>query len=154
MKYKFICKGYGAGNFAPGIEGIGTTSYISAHNQILAHARAYRLYKSKYSDSQGGTIGITLNIHWAEPQDPRNPEHVDASERVVQFALGWFAQPILIDGKYPQVMRDQIDRKSQEQGFQESRLPTFTDDQKILVANSSGNCNKKFKRNMNFSIKR
>lgn len=74
--------GYGAGNFAPGIEGIGTTSYISAHNQILAHARAYRLYKSKYSDSQGGTIGITLNIHWAEPQDPRNPEHLDASERV------------------------------------------------------------------------
>ena len=65
-----------------------------------------------------------------------------ASERVVQFALGWFAQPILVDGEYPQVMRDKIDRKSQEQGFSESRLPVFTDEQKILVANSSGSSNK------------
>ena len=39
-------------------------------------------------------------------------------------------------------MRDKIDRKSQEQGFSESRLPVFTDEQKILVANSSGSSNK------------
>ena len=68
--------GYGTGTFAPGVSGIGTTSYISAHNQILGHARAYRRYYEMYAESQGGKIGITLNIHWAEPQDPTNPEHL------------------------------------------------------------------------------
>ena len=61
---------------APGIVGIGTTSYISAHNQILAHARAYRLYQEKYLSSQGGQVGVTLNIHWAEPEDPQDPTHL------------------------------------------------------------------------------
>ena len=70
--------GYGEGNMAPGVVGIGTTSYISAHNQILAHARAYRLYQQKYL-SQGGKVGITLNIHWAEPEDPSNPTHLGGS---------------------------------------------------------------------------
>ena len=58
------------------MSGIGTTSYISAHNQILAHARAYRLYYNSYSEIQAGKVGISLNIHWAEPQDPTNPEHM------------------------------------------------------------------------------
>ena len=35
-------KGYGSGHNAPGKKGIGTYSYISAHNQIRAHAAAYR----------------------------------------------------------------------------------------------------------------
>ena len=35
-------QGYGGGTMAPGIIGPGTTAYIAAHNQIRAHARAYR----------------------------------------------------------------------------------------------------------------
>ena len=35
-------QGYGSGRNAPGKKGIGTYSYISAHNQIRAHAYAYR----------------------------------------------------------------------------------------------------------------
>ena len=72
----FTYEGYGKGTFAPGVEGIGTTSYISAHNQILAHARAYRLYQTKYAQTQGGKVGITLNIHWAEPENPNNVDHL------------------------------------------------------------------------------
>merc|ERR1711874_228056 len=128
---------YGEGNMAPGIVGIGTTSYISAHNQILAHARAYRLYQEKYRASQGGQVGITLNIHWAEPENPEDPTHREASDRVIQFALGWFAQPILLTGDYPAVMREKIDAKSEAQGYPESRLPTFTAEQQAMVANSS-----------------
>ena len=30
---------------APGIVGPGTTAYIAAHNQIRAHAKAYRAYE-------------------------------------------------------------------------------------------------------------
>ena len=56
----------------------------------------------------------------------------------MQFALGWFANPILIDGKYPAIMREKIDSKSSAQGFSESRLPMFSPDQSQMVANSSG----------------
>ena len=129
--------GYGEGTFAPGVKGIGTNSYITAHHQILAHAKVYRQYYSKYADTQGGKVGISLNIHWAEPQDPKNPEHILASNRVVQFALGWFAQPIFLDGSYPSIMREKVDSKSMAQGFNESRLPSFTEDEAIMVANSS-----------------
>ena len=69
---------------APGIVGIGTTSYISAHNQILAHARAYRLYQEKYLSSQGGQVGITLDsAGWAEPQNPDDPTHLGRAEAEV-----------------------------------------------------------------------
>ena len=130
-------QGYGDGSMAPGIEGMGTTSYISAHNQIRAHARAYRLYKDKFAEGQGGRIGITLNIHWAEPEDPEDPTHVEASETIIQFALGWFAQPILVDGKYPAVMREKVDAKSEAQGFPTSRLPEFTAEEEQMIKNSS-----------------
>ena len=79
----------------------------------------------------------SLNIHWAEPLEPTNPDHLLASETVVQFALGWFAQPIFVDGTYPSVMRMKIDEKSQAQGFNESRLPSFTPEETIMVAQSS-----------------
>ena len=76
----FSVAGYGVGLMAPGIVGIGTNSYISAHNQILAHARAYRLYQEKYRASQGGQVGITLSIHWAEPEDPEDPTHLGRAQ--------------------------------------------------------------------------
>ena len=40
--------GYGDGVFPPGITGSGTNSYTVSHNLILAHAMAYRMYKSEF----------------------------------------------------------------------------------------------------------
>ena len=123
--------GYGTGTFAPGISGIGTSTYIVAHNQIRAHAYAYRVYNEEFRPTQNGTcdriiehvhmiksellkmiyegeVGITLNTKWAEPENPEDPEYVAAAERVLQFGLGWFAHPIFINGDYPQVMKDKV----------------------------------------------
>jgi len=130
-------QGYGDGSMAPGVLGIGTTAYVSAHNQILAHARAYRAYQRDFSQLQGGRVGITLNIHWAEPEDPNDPTHVEASETVMQFSLGWFAKPVLVDGRYPEVMRTKVGAKSEAQGFPESRLPEFTPEEEMMVSKSS-----------------
>ena len=47
-------KGYGGGTMAPGIIGLGTTTYVAAHNQIRAHARAYRVYHEEFAPSQNG----------------------------------------------------------------------------------------------------
>ena len=46
--------GYGVGAKAPGVIGSGTKDYIAGHNQLRAHARAYRLYESKYKPTQNG----------------------------------------------------------------------------------------------------
>ena len=59
----------------------------------------------------------------------------------MEFALGWFANPIFVNGQYPDIMREQVDRKSEQQGFPVSRLPVFTEDQANMVANSSASSN-------------
>ena len=128
---------YGTGINAPGVQGIGTITYVVAHNQILAHAKAYRVYETEFAASQGGQVGITINYGWAEPVDPNNQTHLDASERSLQFEAGWFAHPILVDGHYPPIMRSQIDAKSAAQGYNPSRLPTFTTQEAALVLNTS-----------------
>ena len=77
-------------------------------NQIRAHAKAYRLYQRQFAETQNGKVGITLNIDWAEPVNPKDGNHLEASDRAIQFHLGWFAHPIFINGAYPDVMREKV----------------------------------------------
>jgi len=135
--YMVARDGYGTGYHAPGVQGLGTNTYIAAHNLILAHSKAYRLYQELFAAGQGGKVGITLNFHWAEPEDPSNAECREAAETYKQFYVGWFGHPILKDGKYPEVMRQKVDAKSEAQGFENSRLPTFTAEEEQIVAGSS-----------------
>ena len=100
--------GYGDGTYAPGVQGIGDSVYVAAHNQIRAHAKAYRVYEKEFAALQNGQVGITLNIFWAEPADPHDPSHVGASDTFIQFELGWFAHPIFVNGSYPDVMREKV----------------------------------------------
>ena len=55
-----------------------------------------------------GMVGIALNYGWNEPRDPLDPADVEASERDMQFGVGWFAHPIFKDGTYPPVMREKV----------------------------------------------
>ena len=75
-----------------------------------------RLYRSEFAPTQNGECGITLNVNWAEPRDINNPMDVTAATTHLQFNLGWYAHPILKDGKYPPIMRAKIDDKSAKQG--------------------------------------
>lgn len=120
-----VCmQGYAYGVMAPGIREPAEAPYKCAHTILKSHARAYRIYEAEYKASQGGKVGITLDSGWYEPADPENPAHVEAAERAVQFKHGWFGSPVFF-GKYPDVMRELVDRKSQEEGRNSSRLPSF-----------------------------
>ncbi|XP_023324744.1 lactase-phlorizin hydrolase [Eurytemora carolleeae] len=130
-------QGHGTGTMAPGFKGIGDLTYIAAHNQIRAHARAYRLYQAEFAASQGGKVGITLNTNWGEPEEPNNPAHQEASDTFMQFNFGWYGHAIFKDGKYPEVMRRNIDRNSQLQGLNISRLPEFTPEESAMIAGST-----------------
>ena len=48
-----------------------------------------------------------MNISWAEPED-NSTTNAAAAERSLQFAGGWFANPIWVNGDYPQVMIDLV----------------------------------------------
>ena len=70
--------GYGNGVHAPGRRtDAGREPYLAAHHTLLAHARAYKLYKAKFGNRP---IGITLNAEWREPasEDPRDADAMNA----------------------------------------------------------------------------
>ncbi|OXA60944.1 Lactase-phlorizin hydrolase [Folsomia candida] len=98
--------------------------YICAHNVIKSHARAFRIYDEEFRPSQNGQMGITLNCDWSEPKNQSDPEHMLAMDRSVNFRYGWWANPLL-RGEYPAIMRELVDAKSEAEGRNSSRLPTF-----------------------------
>lgn len=77
-----------------------------------------------------GSFGLALNVDWREPEDEFSPSDWEASERAMQFQLGWFADPIFGDGDYPHVMRERICNRSLPQGLQQCRLPSFSEEEK------------------------
>ncbi|KAJ0967552.1 hypothetical protein J5N97_024469 [Dioscorea zingiberensis] len=97
--------------------------YIAAHNMILSHATALSIYKKNYQVEQGGVIGIVLYTKWYEPFRNITADHL-AAQRALTFGLAWFLDPIIL-GDYPPDMRR----------FFSTRLPTFTDQEKIMLQN-------------------
>ena len=125
--------GHETAQMAPGIADPGVMAYIVGHTIIKAHAQAWHNYDDNFRSIQQGRCGITLNSDFFIPHDSDNPEHVEAAETSQQFMLGWFASSIYKNGHYPDVLREKIDSKSSDQGFAQSRLPTFTDDEATYI---------------------
>ena len=121
--------GHETGEMAPGFTEQGTLSYIVSHTMIKSHARAWHNYRKNFKVRQGGQCGITLNCDFFTPFNPDDPTDVEAAQTSLQFMMGWFASPVYKTGHYPDVMREKIDSKSVLQGLNESRLPTFTEEE-------------------------
>ncbi|XP_027912093.1 beta-glucosidase 13-like [Vigna unguiculata] len=102
----------------------GTEPYLVTHHQLLAHAAAVNVYKTKYERIQNGSIGITLNFIWCEPLSENKLDR-QATERVIDFMFGWFMDP-LTRGDYPKNMHLLV----------KSRLPKFTKEHSKLLINS------------------
>ncbi|KAL9298306.1 hypothetical protein ACSQ67_024202 [Phaseolus vulgaris] len=101
-----------------------TEPYIVSHNQLLAHAAAVNVYKTKYQVSQKGVIGISLSCHWIVPLYDTESDQF-AAERALDFMFGWFMEPLTI-GEYPKSMQSLVG----------SRLPKFSADEIKLVRGS------------------
>jgi beta-glucosidase len=81
--------GHCIGIFAPGRnEKPLIEPYLVSHHQVLAHATAVSIYRSKYKESQGGQIGLSVDCEWAEPNSEK-PEDKVAADRRIDFQLGW-----------------------------------------------------------------
>ncbi|GLT48457.1 hypothetical protein SLA2020_220800 [Shorea laevis] len=101
-----------------------TEPYIAAHNFLLAHATAVRLYRKKFQAEQGGQIGLSLVGQYYVPYSDSVLDK-NAARRAMDFELGWFMEP-LVYGEYPTIMRKLV----------KQRLPTFTEKEKKLVKGS------------------
>ncbi|XP_056392597.1 lactase/phlorizin hydrolase-like [Hyla sarda] len=125
--------GYGTGQHPPGIKDPGNASFKVIHNIVKAHAKAWHVYNDKYRTQQQGQVGISLNSDWAEPKDPNNPDDVSAAERYLQFMLGWFAHPILVNGDYPEVLKTQVNHINTQCSSILAQLPAFTEEEKAYI---------------------
>nr|QWJ73434.1 beta-thioglucoside glucohydrolase 2-13 [Isatis tinctoria] len=133
--YTVPTRGYAIGTDAPGRcspkvdercygGNSSTEPYIVAHNQLLAHAAAVQLYRTKYK-FQRGKIGPVMITRWFLPYDETDKACIEATERMKEFFFGWFMEP-LTKGRYPDIMRKIVG----------SRLPNFTEEEAGLVAGS------------------
>uniref|UniRef100_M4DJJ8 thioglucosidase n=1 Tax=Brassica campestris TaxID=3711 RepID=M4DJJ8_BRACM len=125
--YSVPTRGYSTGADAPGRcspkvdarcygGNSSTEPYIVAHNQLLAHAAV---------QFQRGRIGPVMITRWFLPFDETNKASIDAAERMKEFFLGWYMEP-LTRGRYPDIMRRMVG----------NRLPNFTEAEARLVAGS------------------
>lgn len=105
-------------------------TYSAGHNLLKAHALAWRLYDEKFRRSQKGKISIAFQADWIEPACPFSPKDKEVAERVLEFDIGWLAEPIFGSGDYPRVMRDWLNHRNN------FLLPYFTEDEKKLIQGS------------------
>ncbi|GLJ47286.1 hypothetical protein SUGI_0998570 [Cryptomeria japonica] len=132
--HSYATGGYETGTLAPGrhssSDGNSSTGnsatepYIVAHNLLLSHAAAVRVYKSKYQAKQKGSIGITLVSHWFIPYSKSHSDQ-KAAQRALDFMFGWYMDPIT-KGKYPSIMRKLVGE----------RLPEFSAHQSAILKGS------------------
>lgn len=109
--------GYGNGYHAPGLSV--SNPYEIAHRSLLAHAKTYHLYHTKYAD-QFGQISIAINSDFVQPQNPNNNDDINAAQRGILWRLGLYADPLFF-GDYPQEIRERCG----------NRLPQFHSEDKI-----------------------
>ncbi|CAL7945102.1 unnamed protein product [Xylocopa violacea] len=115
--------GYISTILAPGKNGYGFGEYMCIHNMLKAHARAYRIYESQFKAQQKGEIGVSTLFNTYFPATPEDQFALNVS---YAFNIGWPLHPILSkEGDYPPLMKEMVAKKSEEQGYSRSRLPTF-----------------------------
>ncbi|MCK4515613.1 MAG: family 1 glycosylhydrolase, partial [Spirochaetaceae bacterium] len=104
--------GYGTAEHAPGLNDFGAAIKAS-HVLNLAHARAVRLFRNDFSD--GGKIGITLNL---APFEPETVEDRDVAAIADGWRNRWFLDPPL-RGRYPEDMTEFYSDRGWEVGIRD-----------------------------------
>ena len=94
--------GYAAGDHAPG-RTEPAAALAAAHHLLLGHGLAVRAMRDQ---DQGASLGITLNLHPADPASTA-PEDVEAARRVDAVTNRVFLDPIL-RGAYPADLRADV----------------------------------------------
>lgn len=95
---------YGNGQFAPGAALGDAGRCACARNLLLAHAAAAKLYRERYRAAQGGRLGFTTLVTWAEPADPGSRADALAARNKLDAEVGWFLDPVF-SGDWPRSLK-------------------------------------------------
>uniref|UniRef100_A0A0K8TUT8 beta-glucosidase n=1 Tax=Phaedon cochleariae TaxID=80249 RepID=A0A0K8TUT8_PHACE len=129
---KQIChSGYGTGGYAPGVVSPGVGEYVCARHVLLAHAKAWRVFDKEFRSALGSRNTIVIDSDWYEPATNKE-EDVVAAEIKRQFVFGMYAHPVF-KGDWPDQMIENVGEISRRQGFNQSRLPAFSEEEIALV---------------------
>lgn len=93
--------------------------FFCGHHALLAHASAYRLAKSM---GINGTISFKNNGGYKIPLTNSTDDAL-ATQRAWDFNEGWFANPVFVNGDYPQSLKDHVSTLGLE----------FTNEQKSFI---------------------
>ncbi|CAD6441255.1 bb7ff2ce-734c-442b-aa67-1f41e43e1353 [Sclerotinia trifoliorum] len=93
--------------------------YYCGHHVLLAHAKAYRLFKSM---GLNGTVSFKNNGGYKVPLTNSSEDAV-AVQRAWDFNEGWWANPVFINGDYPTYLKSYLDTIGL----------TFNDTEKALI---------------------
>ncbi|XP_041864156.1 klotho [Melanotaenia boesemani] len=102
-------------------------SYQEGHQMLRAHALAWHAYDREFRHLQGGQVSLALHMDWVEPAFSFSREDVEPAKRVLDFCVGWFAEPIFGSGDYPQGMRSWLRQ------LNSLDLPVFNEEDQQLV---------------------
>lgn len=120
----------------------GTETHRAAHNLLLAHAKAWRLYEREHFGKWRAPVSLALHADWAEPANPYLDSHTQAAHRFLLFELARFLDPLLAaadanepgKGDYSAEIKAYLEERAQAMGLSESPLPAFTDSEKEELA--------------------
>lgn len=110
-------------------------TYTAGHNLLKAHAKVWRLYDKEFRRSQKGKISIALQADWVEPACPFSRNDQEVADRILEFDIGWLAEPIFGNGDYPHVMRAWLHQRNSVDLYN-FHLPSFSEDEKKLIQGS------------------
>uniref|UniRef100_A0A665VZB9 Klotho n=1 Tax=Echeneis naucrates TaxID=173247 RepID=A0A665VZB9_ECHNA len=102
-------------------------SYQEGHQMLRAHALAWHAYHREFRQTQGGQVSLALHMDWVEPAFSFSREDVEPAKRVLDFRIGWFAEPIFGSGDYPLGMRSWLRQ------LNSLDLPVFNEEDRQLV---------------------
>ncbi|XP_022125855.2 myrosinase 1-like [Pieris rapae] len=123
---------YNMGSYAPGIVEQELAPYICNKNVLMAHAKAYRLYQREYRERYKGKLSLANNVLWIDSKEsPRDDVLRDLGREQM---IGRYSHPIFSqEGGWPPSIEKLMFRLSLKQGYKESRLPSFTEEEKKFI---------------------
>ncbi|XP_045505439.1 myrosinase 1-like [Colias croceus] len=127
---------FNTGSLAPGIKEEELAPFLCNKYLLLAHAKAYRIYEREYKNKYHGRISLANNIIWIEPY--KHPRDKELAKLGLDFMIGRYSHPIYSkEGGWPPTVEKILLEYSLKQGYNYSRLPSFTEEEKKLLKGSA-----------------
>ncbi|XP_052743362.1 myrosinase 1 isoform X1 [Bicyclus anynana] len=105
--------------------------FLCNRHVMLAHAKAYRIFEQEFRPKHEGRISIANNLLWIEPATPDDEELARLGR---EHQWGRYCHPIFSkEGGWPLSIEKLMLEVSLKQGYKESRLPPFTEEEKAFV---------------------